>query len=195
MKFSKKIFAPLALGTLLLAGCQGTTSNTLTFATPAANVTFNAQNQNTMVNVVSQDLRASAEIASYTKNSNLVRLTASPEVAQMFQQVMQQNLNSKGFKVVQGAGNANVQVNVRKFFANVDSGNLMHSINAEVTLEVLVKGSRGHFNKTFNATRGQEGALGVSNDDIQKLLAMAYSDVVRAVYNDNEIGNAIHQYK
>lgn len=196
MKTLKKLLLATSCAALLFAtGCQSTTSNTITFTTPAPTAMFNTQNQTAMVNVMTQDLRQSAEIANYTKGGDVVRLTALPEVGQLFQQVMQQNLNSKGFAVVQGAGNANVLLNVRKFFATVESGNLRHSVNAEVTVEVSVQGAKGNFSKTFNAARGQEGALSANNDDIQKVLALAYEDIVRAIYNDNEIGNAIHQYK
>ena len=59
-----------------------------------------------------------------------------------------------------------------------------------------IKGAKGHFNKNFNATRGYEGAaLTTDNDDIKSVLSQAYQDVVKSIYNDNEIANAIHQYK
>lgn len=144
---------------------------------------------------MTQDLRTSREIASYTKNGEVIRLTAVPEVAAMFQQAVQQDLNAKGFQIVQGAANANVVVNIRKFFATVEQGNLRYKADAQVSVKVAVQGSKGNFSKNFNATRGYEGAFGASNDEIKKVLDQAYSDVVKAIYNDNEIANAIHQFK
>lgn len=195
MKLSKKtILTATVLATAVLSGCQ-TQSNTLTFTTPSPTAMFNTNNQTALVNVSTQDLRPSAEVASYTSGGNVTRLNAMPEVAQLFQQVMQQNLNSKGFGVVQGAGNANVTVKIHKFFADVEQGNLRHKITANVGIEVVVQGSRGHFSKNFNTSRSYEGAFGADNADIQKVLNQAYDDAVNHIYNDNEIGNAVHQFK
>lgn len=195
MKLAKKV---LFVSTLLvggvLAGCQSQPS-VLTFSTPSPTATFNTNNQTALVNVATRDLRSSTEVAKYTKNGELRRLTAAPEATQMFQQVMQQNLNSKGFTVVQGAGNANVTVGVKKFFADVGQGNLRYKVSADVAVEVTVQGNKGVFTKNFAANRGYEGAFGANNDEIQKVLAQAYESVVKEIYNDNEIGNAIHQYK
>jgi len=88
-----------------------------------------------------------------------------------------------------------VEVNVKRFFATVEQGNLRHKTNAEVNVDITVQGAKGNFNKSFNATRGYEGALGADNKDIQKILNQAYQDVINAIYNDNEVANAIHQYK
>lgn len=195
MKLNKNTFFSLMLGSLILTACQSQPVNTLTFTTPTPATTASPSNQPILVNVIAQDLRSANEVSSYTKNSELVRLTAQPTVAQMFQQVMWQHFNSKGLGVTQGVGNANAQIKIRKFFANVDAGNLRHNINAEVAVEVAIQASRGSFVKTFNASRGQEGVFGVSHNDIQKVLALAYEDVVQAIYNDNEITQAIQQYK
>ncbi|MFA9500957.1 YajG family lipoprotein [Mannheimia sp. E30BD] len=195
MKLSKKtLVLATTLATALLAGCQSQ-SNTLTFSTPTPTAVFNTNNQTAAVNVMTQDLRTSREVASYTKNGEVIRLTAVPEVAAMFQQAVQQDLNAKGFQIVQGAANANVVVNIRNFFATVEQGNLRYKANAQVGVEVTVQGTRGNFSKNFNATRGYEGAFGASNDEIKKVLDQAYSDVVKAIYNDNEVAAAIHQFK
>lgn len=196
MIFSKKALVMSTIfGSALLAGCQSQ-SSILNFTTPSPTATFSTENQNTTVNVMTQDLRTSREVASYTKSGETNRLTASPEVGAMFHQAMLQDLNSKGFKIVQNGANANVLVNVRKFFATVEQGNLLYKVNAEVSVEVAVQGPKGNFTKNFNATRGYEGAaLTTDNNDIQKVLGQAYDDVIKAVYNDNEIANAIHQNK
>lgn len=195
MKLNKKvILAVTTLTAALLAGCQSQ-SNTLTFTTPAPTATFNTNNQTALVNVSTQDLRTSAEVASYTSAGNVNRLTAVPSVTQLFQQAMQQNLNSKGFTVVNGAGNANVIVNIRKFFADVEQGNLRYKVTANVNVEVVVQGARGNFAKNFNTSRGYEGAFGADNNEIHKVLGQAYNDAIYAIYNDNEVGNAIHQFK
>lgn len=195
MKLSKKsLLIFTVLGSAVLAGCQNQ-SNTITFNTPAPNASFNTQNQTALVNVMTQDLRPSAEVASYTTSGNVQRLTAVPDVRSLFQQAMQQNLNSKGFTVVQGAGNANVTVNVRKFFANVEQGNLRHKITANISLEIQVQGNRGNFTKNFNTSRNYEGAFGADNSNIRNVLNQAYTEIIQAIYNDNEVGQAIHQYK
>lgn len=195
MKFNKKTFlVATTFATALLAGCQSQ-SNTLTFTTPAPTAMFNTHNQTALVNVSTQDLRTSAEVASYTSAGNVNRLSAVPTVTQLYQQAMQQNLNSKGFTVVSGAGNANVIVNIRQFFANVEQGNVRYKVTANVGVEVVVQGARGHFAKNFNTSRSYEGAFGANNDEIHKVLGQAYSESIQAIYNDNEISNAIHQFK
>lgn len=183
------------LSVAVLTGCQSSQSNVLTFTTPSPTAVFNTNNQTAAVSVNTQDLRTSREIAAYTKNGEIIRLSSSPEVAQMFQQAVQQDLNAKGFQIVQGAANAHVTVNIKRFFATVEQGNLRHKANAEVNVDVSVQGSKGNFNKTFNATRSYEGVLGADNDSVKDVLSQAYQDVVKAIYNDNEVSNAIHQYK
>lgn len=196
MKLSKKsLFSIAALTVALLSGCQTNQSSVLTFNTPSPTAVFNTNNQTAVVSVNTQDLRTSREVAAYTKNGQIVRLTSSPEVTQMFQQAVQQDLNAKGFQIVQGAANAHVTVNVKRFFASVEQGNLRHKANAEVNVDVNVKGAKGTFNKSFNATRSYEGVLGADNESIKDVLNQAYQDVVKAIYNDNEVANAIHQYK
>ncbi len=190
----KTLLIATVFATSILAGCQSQ-SNTLTFSTPSPTAMFDTNNQTALVNVMAQDLRTSAEVAHYADKGTIRSLTAIPSVTQLFQQAMQQNLNSKGFTVVQGAGNANVTVNIRKFFADVEQGNLRYKINANVNLEVVVQGARGNFSKNFNTARSYEGAFGAGNEEIQKVLGQAYSEAVQAIYNDNEVGNAIHQFK
>lgn len=195
MRLSKKSLLLLSgLSVAVLSGCQNP-SNTISFSTPSPTAMFNTNNQTALVNVMTVDQRQSAEVSSYTQNGQLFRLNASPEVTYLFQQAMQQNLNSKGFTIVQGAGNANVTVAIRQFYAHVEQGNLRYKISANVGVEVRVQGARGQFSKNFNTQRGYEGAFGANNNEIQKVLGQAYSDAVQAIYNDNEIGNAIHQFK
>ncbi|KAE9540469.1 hypothetical protein HT665_00455 [Ursidibacter maritimus] len=195
MKLTQKAMLIVSLfGTAVLAGCQNQ-SNTLTFNVPAPTAVFNTNNQTALVNVMTQDLRPSAEIANYTDSGNVIRLNAVPQVSHLFQQAMQQNLNSKGFTVVQGAGNANVTVKVKRFFADVEQGNLRYKVNANVDVEIAVQGARGHFNKNFSTSRSYEGAFGASNKEIHNVLNQAYTDAIQSIYNDNEVGNAIHQFK
>ncbi|WP_301098915.1 YajG family lipoprotein [Otariodibacter sp.] len=195
MKLSKKLLFILSTVSLfVLAGCQSQ-SNTVTFVTPAPNTAFNTANQNTLVNVSTQDQRTSAEVANYTSRSENHRLSAIPDVTHLFQQAMQQNLNSKGFTVVQGAANANVITNVKKFFANVEQGNLRYKVDADIQVEVLVQATKGNFSKNFNTSRSYEGAFGADHESIQKVLNQAYTDIIQSIYNDNEISNTINQLK
>lgn len=195
MKFSSKsLFILSTLGIAVLSGCQNQ-PNSITFTTPSPTISFNPQNQSAMVNVMAQDLRPSAEVASYTLAGNTQRLSAVPDVRMLFQQAMQQNLNSKGFSVVPGAGNANVLVNVRKFYADVEQGNVRYKVNANIHLEVLVQGSRGNFTKNFTTSRSYEGAFNAQHSKIQEVLNQAYTEIIHSMYNDNELTQAIHQYK
>lgn len=180
--------------TLCVAACQSQ-SNSLSFSTPLPSATFNTQNQTAVVNVITQDHRSSREIANFVSKGNTRRLNANPDVTLLFQQAMQQDLNAKGFPVVQGAGNVNVLVNIKKFFADVQEGNLRYRVDANVNVEVVIQGARGQFNKNFATARSYEGVFGANNAEIQKVLGEAYQDAVRTIYNDNEISNAIHQLK
>ena len=101
MQFNKKTLLLAGLFTgALLTGCQSQ-SNVLNFSTPSPTATFNTQNQSASISVMTQDLRPSREVASYTKGGEITRLTAVPEVGAMFQQAVQQDLNAKGFQIVQ----------------------------------------------------------------------------------------------
>ena len=175
MKVTNKIKAlstmTLAAATLFLAGCQAQ-SNTLTFTPQSPTASMNI-NQSAVVTVNTRDSRPQQEIATYTKSGELIKLNASPSVTQLFQQVMQQNLVSKGFRIGQ-ANNANAGV----------TGQAV----------VYVQGPRGQYNKTFNATRSQSGAFNASNDEIQKVLGETFKDIVNNIYQDQEVTNAINQY-
>ncbi|WP_386695667.1 MULTISPECIES: YajG family lipoprotein [unclassified Lonepinella] len=197
MKLSKTIsLATLVASAILLVGCSNTPSNTLSFnpQSPTATTAFNAQNQKAIVNVVSKDGRSQPEISSYTMNSALFKLYSSPAVEKLFQQVIQQDLNAKGFRLADSGVNTNVLVTVKDFYAKVEEGNIRHKITSKVQLEVHVQGFKGNFTKNFGASRVDEGALGVNNDDIQKSLDATLKDVVSALYKDTEIAGAISRY-
>ena len=169
MKVTNKIKAlstmTLAAATLFLAGCQAQ-SNTLTFTPQSPTASMNI-NQSAVVTVNTRDSRPQQEIATYTKSGELIKLNASPSVTQLFQQVMQQNLVSKG---------------------------LRYTLNSKIQAVVYVQGPRGQYNKTFNATRSQSGAFNASNDEIQKVLGETFKDIVNNIYQDQEVTNAINQY-
>ncbi|MGR6980693.1 YajG family lipoprotein [Testudinibacter sp. P27/CKL/0425] len=188
----KKLASALVLGSVvLLAGCQ-TQNNTLTFTPPAPSAQFNTANQRVAVNVVTQDQRATATVASYTSGGSMQHLTASPEVAQLFQQVVQQGLNSKGFRIASGANsNSNAVVKITDFNAQVSEGNLKYKIDSKVNIVIEIQGAKGSFSKSFGATHSQEGVFGADNEGIQKVLNKSFQDVVTKFYNDNEISNAL----
>ncbi|MBE2896000.1 hypothetical protein HPC38_03810 [Pasteurellaceae bacterium HPA106] len=194
MKNWKKTIATTALLStcVVLSACQAPVSNTLNFVPPAPSANFSTQNQQVSVNVLAQDQRASSEVASFAENGKMRHLQASPEVAQLFQQVVQQDLNSKGFRVASGmATNANVVVVIKEFYAKVSEGNLSHKIDSKVAVSVNVQGAAGNFSKSFSATNTKEGAFGVNNEKIQAVLNSAFQDVVTKIYNDNEIGQSL----
>ncbi|MBV7388155.1 hypothetical protein KRX11_05755 [Pasteurellaceae bacterium TAE3-ERU1] len=194
MKNWKKTVAATALlsACVALSACQAPVSNTINFVPPAPSANFSTQNQQVSVNVLAQDQRASTEVASFAENGKMRHLQASPEVAQLFQQVVQQDLNSKGFRVASGmATNANVVVVIKDFYAKVSEGNLSHKIDSKVAVSVNVQGAAGSFSKSFSATNTKEGAFGVNNEKIQAVLNSAFQDVVTKIYNDNEIGQSL----
>lgn len=183
----------LASVTLFLAGCQAQ-SNTLTFTPPAPTASMNV-NQTAVVYVTTKDSRPTQDVASYTKTGELIKLNASPSVSQLFQQVMQQNLVSKGFRIGQANNsNAGVTVDIREFGTQVEQGNLRYNLNTKIQATVYVQGMKGNYNKTFNATRSQAGAFNANNDEIQKVLGQTFNDIVTNIYQDQEIANAINQY-
>ena len=197
MNVTKKIKAlsamSFAAAAFFLAGCQAQ-SNSLTFTPPAPSASMNV-NQSAVVYVMTRDARAQQEIASYVKNGELVRLNASPNVSQLFQQVMQQNLVSKGFRIGQANNsNAGVTVEIKDFTTNVEQGNLRYTLNSKIQLNVYVQGAKGQFNKDFHTTRSQSGAFNADNDEIQKVMGEAFKDIVNNIYQDQEIGQAINQY-
>ena len=197
MKLTNKIKALSAVGvavaTLFLAGCQAQ-SNTLNFTPPAPTASMNV-NQSAVVYVMTKDARMQQDIASYVKNGELVKLNSNPSVTQLFQQVMQQNLVSKGFRIGQANNsNAGVTVEIKDFSTNVEQGNLRYNLSSKVQVNVYVQGASGNYNKAFNATRSQSGAFNADNDEIQKVMGEAFKDIVNNIYQDQEVSQAINQY-
>ncbi|OOF51172.1 hypothetical protein BKK54_03505 [Rodentibacter genomosp. 1] len=197
MKLTNKIktlsVISLAATTLFLAGCQAQ-SNTLTFTPSAPNASLNI-NQSAVVYVTTKDARAQQDISRYTKNGELIKLNASPSVTQLFQQVMQQNLVSKGFRIGQSNNaNAGVTVEIKEFFTHVEQGNLRYNLTGKIQVTVYVQGATGSYNKAFNATRSQSGVFNANNDEIQKVLGETFNDIVNNIYQDQEIASAINQY-
>lgn len=197
MKLTNKIKTLSAMGvavvTLFLAGCQAQ-SNTLTFTPPAPTASLNV-NQSAVVYVTTKDVRPQQDVASYTKNGELIKLNASPSVTQLFQQVMQQNLVSKGFRIGQSNNaNAGVTVEVKAFFTNVEQGNLRYNLTGKIQVIVYVQGVGGSYNKAFNATRSQSGVFNADNDEIQKVLGETFNDIVNNIYQDQDVASAINQY-
>ena len=185
----------IIVATLFIAACQSTPSHTLTFTPPASNAIFNTANQAAVVNVTTRDVRSQSEISSYVRDGQLFKLSASPDVTALFQQIVQQDLNSKGFRVgVPSASNTNLIVNVKDFYAKVDQGNLRYKIDAKIQVEINVQGAKGNFSKNIGSTRTTEGAFNANNDEIQNVLTATFNEVVKAIYADQEISSAILQY-
>lgn len=185
--------AGIAAATLFLAGCQAQ-SNTLTFTPPAPTASMTV-NQSAVVYVSTRDVRPQQDVAAYSKSGELVKLNASPSVTQLFQQVMQQNLVSKGFRIGEANNsNAGVTVEVKNFFTNVEQGNLRYNLTSKIHVTVYVQSASGSYNKDFNATRSQSGAFNADNTEIQKVLGETFKDIVNNIYQDQEVATAINQY-
>lgn len=195
MKLSKKFaLSALALSSILLVGCSSTLpNNSLQFnpSSPTATAAFSTLNQQAVVNVVTKDERQKPEISAYNINGNLFKLYAKPAVEQLFQQVMQQDLNAKGFRLSQSGANTQVFVTVNDFYAKAEEGNFRHKISSKIQLQVHVQGIKGNFTKNLGATRTDEDVGGVDNADVQKALSLTLQDVVTSLYNDHEIATAI----
>ncbi|WP_032093178.1 YajG family lipoprotein [Necropsobacter rosorum] len=196
MGFKKFSVAALIAGALLLSACQSQPSSTLSFTPPAPTTQFNAANQNAVLNIATRDARAQPEISSYVINGGVFKLFAEPTVTQLFDQVIKQDLNAKGFRIAAtpAQSNSNVLVDVTDFYAKVEQGDLRYKITTNIQLNVQVQGAKGQFTKKIGGTRTQEGAFSAKNDEIQKVLNQTFSEVVQAVYRDQEIAAAISKF-
>ena len=195
MKFNMKtlILGSILLSSALLSGCQSE-SNTLRFAPVAPQASMNI-NQSAVVYVTTRDMRQAPEISSYVADGKLVKLSATPSVTELFQQVAQQDLVSKGFRIgMANNSNAAVTVDVQEFFAKVNQGNLRYDIDSKIQLAIDVQGMKGQFSKNINATRNYSGAFSARNAEIQKVLGETLNEVVQSIYKDQEITQAITQY-
>ena len=195
MKFNVKTLAigSILLSGMFLTGCQSE-PNTLSFTPATPQATMNV-NQSAVVFVSTRDMRQAPEISSYVADGKVVKLSASPSVTELFQQVEQQNLISKGFRIgMANNSNAAVTVDVQEFIAKVNQGNLRYDIDSKIQLAIHVQGRRGQFTKNINATRSHSGAFSARNVEIQKVLGETFNEVVQSIYMDQEITNAINQY-
>ncbi|WP_314185197.1 YajG family lipoprotein [Aggregatibacter kilianii] len=195
MKFNVKTLAigSILLSGVLLTGCQSE-PNTLSFTPATPQATMNV-NQSAVVFVSTRDMRQAPEISSYVADGKVVKLSASPSVTELFQQVEQQNLISKGFRIgMANNSNAAVTVDVQEFIAKVNQGNLRYDIDSKIQLAIHVQGRRGQFTKNINATRSHSGAFSARNAEIQKVLGETFNEMVQSIYKDQEITNAINQY-
>ena len=195
MKFNVKTLAigSILLSGMFLTGCQSE-PNTLSFTPATPQATMNV-NQSAVVFVSTRDMRQAPEISSYVADGKVVKLSASPSVTELFQQVEQQNLISKGFRIgMANNSNAAVTVDVQEFIAKVNQGNLRYDIDSKIQLAIHVQGRRGQFTKNINATRSHSGAFSARNAEIQKVLGETFNAVVQSIYKDQEITNAINQY-
>lgn len=184
--------ASIVIASFALAGCQ-TPPNTITFNPPAAVGPFNTQNQTSSVSVAARDLRANQAVSQYTNNGQLFPVYAQPSVAELFQQSLQQDLNSKGFRVLPGNAPANVTVNIKQFYANVNQGNVRYKVDASVQLTIQVQSAKGEYSKNIETRRSQEGAFTAKTKEIQKVLGQAFDDAVKEIHQDQEVANAINR--
>ncbi|KYK77989.1 hypothetical protein SC936_09620 [Aggregatibacter actinomycetemcomitans serotype e str. SC936] len=195
MKFKMKslTLGAVLLSGVLLTGCQSE-PNTLTFTPAPPKASMNV-NQSAVVYVTTRDLRNTPEISSYVKDGQLLKLSASPELTQLFQQIEQQDLVSKGFRIgMANNSNAAVTVDIQQFYAKVNQGNLRYDIDSKIQLAIHVQGRRGQFTKNINARRTHSGAFFARNSEIQKVLGETFNEVVESIYKDREVANAINQY-
>lgn len=197
MKIKKYLsLLTLTISFILVSGCHNQPSNTINFTPTSPNSQFDTQNQQAIINVVVNDLRNPPEIASYVKNANIIKLSANPSVSMLFDQIIKQDLNSKGFRVTNDPTSNNIKlvVNITDFYANIGQGNLRYNINSKIQIEVKAQSSKGEFTKKFGSTRSQEGAFNADNNEIQKVLSNTLSDVTQSIYNDRDISMAINKY-
>lgn len=182
--------ATLLSGVILLSACQSY-PNYLTFTPPQPSSSM-ALNQNAIVFVNVRDQRPQQEISSYVANGRLVKLNAQPSVTQLFQQVQQQDLLSKGFRIGhEQNSNVKLTLDINTFQAIIEQGDVSYKIDSQVAVTIHIQGAKGYFSKNINASRNHMGAFNAKNPEIQKVLNDSFNDVVKAIYNDREILNAI----
>ncbi|WP_424405219.1 YajG family lipoprotein [Pasteurella sp. PK-2025] len=181
----------LIASAILFTACQSQPS-TLTFTPPAPTANM-AVHQSAVVFVNVRDNRPQQDIASYVADGRLVKLNASPNLTQLFQQVQQQDLVSKGFRIgsAQNA-NAAVTLDINQFYAKVEQGNLRYNLDSQVQVTVHVQSAKGQFSKNIRANRTYSGAFSAKNPEIQKVLGETFNEVVQAIYQDQEVANAIN---
>lgn len=186
----------LTIGFVLVTGCTNQPSSTLHFTPLSPTSQFDTKNQKSVINVVVNDLRNTNEIARYTKDSSLIKLSSTPTVNMLFDQIIKQNFNAKGFQITNDPNIANVSIiaNISDFYAKIGQGNLRYNIKTNIQLEIKAQSSIGEFTKKFSSTRSQDGAFNAGNDEIQKILSESLSDITKDIYNDNDIPNAINKY-
>lgn len=191
MKKFKMLFSVTLLSSAMLFGACQSQPHYLTFTPPLPQANMQL-NQNAIVFVNVRDQRPQPEVSSYVMNGQLIKLSAQPSVTQLFQQVQQQDLISKGFRVAgEQYANVKITVDVNQFYANVEQGDLSYKIDTSVALTVHVQGAKGYFSKNIQANRNQSGAFNAKNPEIQKVLEDSLNDVVNTIYKDSEIVNAI----
>lgn len=195
MKMIKTLSLATVIGSLFLAACTAP-GNTLTFnpTAPTASTAFNTANQKAIISVVTKDERRQPEISAYTREGQLHKLSSSPNVTDLFQQIIQQDFNAKGFRLSNNGANTNILVTVKEFYAKVEEGTIRHKITSRIQLEIHVQGVKGNYTKNMGSSRVDEGAFGVNNQDIQQSLDATLKEVVNALYNDQDIANAIRRY-
>lgn len=191
------MYKKLTLTSVLIAGfavasCQNQ-PNTLTFTPPSAVGPFNVQNQTASVNVNVRDLQANQAVSQYVNNGQLYPIYAQPSVTELFRQSLQQDLNSKGFRILPTNAPINVTAHIKQFYANINQGNLRYKIEAFIKLTVQVQSAKGKYNKNIEIQRSQEGAFNAKTEEIQKVLGQVFDEAVKELYRDQEISNAIHR--
>ncbi|EJS87526.1 hypothetical protein AAUPMB_13630, partial [Pasteurella multocida subsp. multocida str. Anand1_buffalo] len=62
---------------------------------------------------------------------------------------------------------------------------------SKVQVTVHAQSAKGHFSKNINASRTYSGAFSAKNPEIQRVLGETFNEVVRSIYQDREVANAI----
>lgn len=190
-KLSLLSLSGLIVSALLLSACQSQ-SNTLTF-TPPTPTTSVTMAQSAVVFVDVRDMRVQPEVASYVVDGKLVKLSALPTVTQLFQQVQQQDLISKGFRVgYQQDSDVTLTLDINRFYAKVEQGDLRYNIDSDIQVSVHVQGKKRKFSKTINSNRNYSGVFNAKNPEIQRVLGEAFHEIVMSIYKDHDISDAIN---
>lgn len=189
MQQTKKLRYLLALlATFLVSACQNNTSNILYFTTPEIPVLINPQQISLSLNLQILDQRTQPEVSSYATDDNIIKLFSSPTVSEIFAQIIKQDLTAKGIKLESSAdAKTQLSLKIQDFYAIAESSSFRHKISANIQLEVEVQNEKRKFTKRFAAQRTQEGALGVKNEDFQKVLTQLLQNLSQKLYQDKDI--------
>lgn len=187
----KKYLLPL-FAMLLLSGCQAP-SNTLSIEPvmklPSADPTLGAAT----ISITGVDKRPSQTLAEFSRNGQLAQLRPSRDLRFLMQETLEKQMTTRGFMIGSPA-NANVQISINTFKADVQEGSLRHNITVNIDITILATAQNNSTkSRTFRTSYNVQGPLSASNEKITDAFNRALSDIVADMAQDTQISQFIKQ--